>query len=729
MSKKLVIVESPSKSKTIEKYLGKDFKVVSSLGHIRDLSTSGKYGFGVDLENNFQPDYKIIKGKKKLVTDLKKDVKNSDFVYLATDPDREGEAISWHLYDTLGLNSDNYKRIVFNEITKDVVVNSFKSARMIDDNLVKSQEARRILDRIIGFRLSKLIQSKTGGKSAGRVQSVALKLIVDREREIEAFNSKKYYEIDAYFDLFEAKLDSYKNEKIEIDSYEYANDILNSLNKEFLVELIEKKNKERKSKFPFTTSTLQQEASTKLNFTSKKTMSIAQKLYEGITLENETVGLITYMRTDSVRMSDEFVKNTYGYIEKNYGKEYVGNVKTSKKVENVQDAHEAIRPTSILRVPEEIKGYLSNDEYKLYRLIYYRALASLMKSAIYDSTSIVLFNNDYRFKCSGQILIFDGYLKVYSEYEESNDKNLPLLKENTYIDSNKVEISEHETKPPLRYTESKLIKEMEELGIGRPSTYAKTIDTLKERSYVVVEDKKFRPTDIGIDITDKLQEFFKDIINVKYTSDMETDLDRIATGNLVWYNLLKRFYNDFEPKVEVAFKDMEKKAPVETGENCPKCGSPLVHKQSKYGKFIACSNYPDCKYIKPKEEAPVKEIMNCPKCDGKIIEKRTKRGKIFYGCNNYPKCDFASWDEPIDELCPNCNNVLVKSKGVFKMSNADKCFAKIKIEEQQAICAIYNNNDIIAVTSTGKYYLSQINPAKGGFYTVIKTEDLIPKSK
>ena len=671
MSKKLVIVESPSKSKTIEKYLGKDFKVVSSLGHIRDLSTSGKYGFGVDLENNFQPDYKIIKGKKKLVTDLKKDVKNSDFVYLATDPDREGEAISWHLYDTLGLNSDNYKRIVFNEITKDVVVNSFKSARMIDDNLVKSQEARRILDRIIGFRLSKLMQSKTGGKSAGRVQSVALKLIVDREREIEAFNSKKYYEIDAYFDLFEAKLDSYKNEKIEIDSYEYANDILNSLNKEFLVELIEKKNKERKSKFPFTTSTLQQEASTKLNFTSKKTMSIAQKLYEGITLENETVGLITYMRTDSVRMSDEFVKNTYGYIEKNYGKEYVGNVKTSKKVENVQDAHEAIRPTSILRVPEEIKNYLSNDEYKLYRLIYYRALASLMKSAIYDSTSIVLFNNDYRFKCSGQILIFDGYLKVYSEYEESNDKNLPLLKENTYIDSNKIEISEHETKPPLRYTESKLIKEMEELGIGRPSTYAKTIDTLKERSYVVVEDKKFRPTDIGIDITDKLQEFFKDIINVKYTSDMETDLDRIATGNLVWYNLLKRFYNDFEPKVEVAFKDMEKKAPVETGENCPKCGSPLVHKQSKYGKFIACSNYPDCKYIKPKEEAPVKEIMNCPKCDGKIIEKRTKRGKIFYGCNNYPKCDFASWDEPIDELCPNCNNVLVKSKDGIKCSKCD----------------------------------------------------------
>lgn len=672
MSKKLVIVESPSKSKTIEKYLGSDYKVVSSLGHIRDLSTSGKYGFGVDLEQNFKPDYKIIKGKKKLVTDLKKQVKDSDFVYLATDPDREGEAISWHLYDTLGLKDSDYQRIVFNEITKDVILNSFSKARKIDDALVKSQETRRILDRIIGFRLSKLMQSKTEGKSAGRVQSVALKLIVDREREIKAFNIEKYYEIDASFQDFAAKLETYKNEKIEIKEESKAQDILNKLDKNFLVESIDKKKKAKKSKYPFTTSTLQQEASTKLNFTSKKTMSVAQKLYEGITLKDETVGLITYMRTDSIRMSDEFIKTTYAHINENYGKEYVGYVKTSKKTENVQDAHEAIRPTSINRRPEEIKEFLTNDEYKLYHLIYYRALASLMKDAMVEATSITLLNNDYRFKTTGQILIFDGYLKAYAKYEDSKDTILPNLAENIQIVSEKIEYSEHETKPPARYTESKLIKEMEELGIGRPSTYAKTIDTLKERAYVNIEDKKFIPTDIGIEITDKLQEFFKDIINVKYTKEMEDDLDKIADGDLVWYKLLDRFYNEFEPKVEVAFKNMEKKAPEETGELCPNCNSPLVIKQSKYGKFVACSNYPECKYIKQNEEKKeVKEIMTCPNCGGKIVEKTTRRGKIFFGCNNYPKCKIATWDKPNGELCPKCHSVLVEAKDNIKCSSCD----------------------------------------------------------
>lgn len=672
MTKKLVIVESPSKSKTIEKYLGTGYKVVSSLGHIRDLSTSGKYGFGVDLEDNFKPDYKIIKGKKKLVTELKKQVKDADFVYLATDPDREGEAISWHLYDTLGLKDNDYERIVFNEITKDVILNSFSKARKIDDDLVKSQETRRILDRIIGFRLSKLMQSKTEGKSAGRVQSVALKLIVDKEREIQAFNIEKYYEIDAYFKDFDAKLETYKNKKIEIKEESHAKDILNSLNKDFIIEGIDKKKKEKKSKFPFTTSTLQQESSNKLNFTSKKTMSVAQKLYEGISLKDETVGLITYMRTDSIRMSDEFIKNTYGFIKANYGENYIGYVKTTKKTENVQDAHEAIRPTSINRTPESIKEYLSNDEYKLYHLIYYRALASLMKNATVEATSVTLLNNDYRFKTTGQILIFDGYLKVYAKYEDSKDKILPELTENNTIASEKIEYSEHETKPPARYTESKLIKEMEELGIGRPSTYAKTIDTLKERAYVIVEDKKFIPTDIGIEITDKLQEFFKDIINVEYTKEMEDDLDKIAEGDLTWYKLLDRFYQDFEPKVEVAFKNMEKKAPTETGELCPNCNSPLVYKQSKYGKFIACSNYPECKYIKSeKQEKPVVEIMNCPHCDGKIVEKTTRKGKIFYGCNNYPKCKTATWDKPTGELCPNCHELLVESKTGIKCSSCD----------------------------------------------------------
>ncbi len=672
VSKKLVIVESPSKSKTIEKYLGNDYKVVSSLGHIRDLSTSGKYGFGVDLDNHFKPDYKIIKGKKKLVTELKKEVKNADFVYLATDPDREGEAISWHLYDTLGLKDNDYQRIVFNEITKDVILNSFSKARKIDDDLVKSQETRRILDRIIGFRLSKLMQSKTEGKSAGRVQSVALKLIVDREREIQAFNVEKYYEIDAYFKDFESKLETYQNEKIEIKEEQQAKDILNALDEKFIIESIEKKKKDKKSKFPFTTSTMQQEASTKLNFTSKKTMSVAQKLYEGISLKNETVGLITYMRTDSIRMSDEFIKSTYAYIKENFGENYLGYVKTTKKTDNVQDAHEAIRPTSINRRPEDIKEYLTNDEYKLYHLIYYRALASLMKDAKVEATSITLFNNDYRFKTTGQILIFDGYLKVYSKYEDSNERVLPTLEENQSLIAEKVEYSEHETKPPARYTESKLIKEMEELGIGRPSTYAKTIDTLKERVYVTIEDKKFIPTDIGIEITDKLQEFFKDIINVKYTKEMEDDLDKIAEGDLVWFNLLDRFYHDFEPKVEVAFRKMEKKAPEETGELCPNCGNPLVIKQSKYGKFTACSNYPECKYIKQNDlKKEVIEIMNCPHCEGKIVEKKTRKGKIFYGCNNFPKCKVATWDKPTGKLCPNCHELLVEGKNGVKCSSCD----------------------------------------------------------
>ena len=674
MSKKLVIVESPHKSKTIEKYLGKDFKVVSSVGHIRDLSTSGKYGFGVDIDNNFKPDYKIIKGKTKLVKELKKDIKDADFVYLATDPDREGEAISWHLYDTLGLKEENYNRIVFNEITKKAVLDSFNKARKIDDNLVKSQETRRILDRIIGFRLSKLMQSKTGGKSAGRVQSVALKLIVDREREIEAFIPEEYFEIEAKFNDFDAKLDTYNHKKIEIKKESEAKEILSKLSNAFKIESIDKKEKAKKSKFPFTTSTLEQEASTKLGFTSKKTMMIAQKLYEGINLKDGAEGLISYMRTDSVRLSDEFIKETYGYIKDNYGSEYVGYVKKSNKTENVQDAHEAIRPTNINNNPEKIKEYLTNDEYKLYSLIYYRALASLMKDAKVEATTVILDNNNYQFKVNGQILIFDGYLKVYSKYEDSEDKVLPDFsnyKSNVLV-ANTIEYTSHTTKPPARYTESKLIKEMEELGIGRPSTYAKTIDTIEERGYVKVIDKKFVPTEVGIETTDKLQEFFKDIINVEYTKNMEDDLDKIADGNMEWNKLLSIFYQDFEPKVEVAFKNMEKKAPEETGELCPNCGSPLVIKQSKYGKFTACSNYPTCKYIKSnKEEKEVKEIISCPKCDGKILEKKTKRGKIFYGCSNYPKCNFASWDKPIEEKCPNCNGTLTEKKDKIKCMNCD----------------------------------------------------------
>ena len=672
MARNLVIVESPAKSKTIEKYLGKDYTVVSSKGHVRDLSTKGKFGFGVDVEDNFKPDYVPIKGKKKTIDELKKEVKKSDFIYLATDPDREGEAISWHLYDVLGLNDKNYDRVVFNEITKNAVIEAFNHARKIDLDLVNSQETRRILDRIIGFRLSKLIQSKTDGTSAGRVQSVALKLIVDKEREIEKFISEEYWTISAVFPEFEAELFNYNNKEIEIHNEIEANEILDKLSNAFKIMNVDKKEKQKNSRPPYTTSTMQQEASTKLGMASKKTMSIAQKLYEGIELEDETVGLITYMRTDSTRLSDEFIKNTFKFIEAKYGSNYVGFVKKSKKTENVQDAHEAIRPTDIKRTPESVKKYLSSDEYKLYRMIYYRALASLMVSAKTENTTVILDNNNYQFKATGQVIIFDGYLKVFSDYEETSENTLPpfdTYKSNVIV-SNEINKEQHFTKPPARYTEAKLIKEMEELGIGRPSTYAKTMDTIKTRGYVNVIEKKFIPTDIGIEITDKLQEHFSHIINVEYTANMESDLDKISEGKAIWYKVLDAFYKEFEPSVKEAFDAMPKKEPEKTGEDCPNCGHPLVIRKGKYGEFTACSNFPECKYIKsePKE---IIEITNCPNCDGKIVEKKSKKGKVFYGCNNYPKCKTAYWDMPIGETCPNCGKMLVKKKDIIKCSECD----------------------------------------------------------
>lgn len=670
--KNLVIVESPSKSKTIEKYLGKDYKVTSSKGHIRDLATSGKYGLGVDLEDNFKPNYKVISGKGKLVTELKKEVKNSDYVILATDPDREGEAISWHLLDTLKLG-DNYGRVVFNEITENAIKEAFKKPRNIDMDLVHSQESRRILDRIIGFRLSKLMQSKTEGKSAGRVQSVALKLIVDREREIENFNSEEYYTIDAYFNDFEATLTKYKNKKIEIKSPVLKDEILSKLSNAFNIESVEVKEKKKSSKLPFTTSTLTQLANQKLNFSASKTMKLAQALYEGKKLGNETVGIISYMRTDSVRLSDVFTKDAFSFIKNNYGSKYVGHVKKTKEKENVQDAHEAIRPTSINRTPESIKNYLSADEYKLYNLIYVRTLASLMADAKYNNTSVVLDNNDYKFNASGQVNTFDGYLKIYKEFETTNDKVLPDFSsyKSSVIVSKEIKANSHFTEPPARFKEDTLIKELESLGIGRPSTYVKIIEVLKERKYISMENKKFIPTTIGVQVTDKLQEYFSSIINVKYTSEMETDLDKVAEGKYVWYELLNKFYKDFEPLVEEAYSKMEKEKPEETGELCPVCGKPLVYRHGKYGKFIACSGYPECKYI-PKVEKSVTVICKCPKCSGDIIVKKTKRGKEFYGCSNFPKCKYASWDKPTGEICSKCNELLVMKKDSVVCPNCDK---------------------------------------------------------
>ena len=668
--KNLVIVESPAKSKTIEKYLGSDYEVVSSKGHIRDLATSGKYGLGIDIEHNFTPNYVAIKGKTKIINELKKLVKASDKVYLASDPDREGEAIAWHLYDALKIKDDNYERIVFHEITKPAVLDALKNPRKIDYSLVKSQETRRMLDRIIGFRLSKLMQAKTGGKSAGRVQSVALKLIVDRERKINSFIPEEYWTITALFNEFDALIYKYQNKDIKINNKEEADAILNKLTNNFKIVNVEKKNKKRASKPIFKTSTLQQTAASKLSFASSKTMKIAQKLYEGIDLENETVGLITYMRTDSVRMSPLFINDTLEYIKNTYGEKYVGTVKKGKDSDNIQDAHEGIRPTSIARTPESIKKYLTNDEYKLYSLIYYKALSSLMADAKLEATTVLLENNEYLFKTTGSILKFDGYLKVYATYEDQEDKSLPSLEENQVVISNEIKEEQHFTKPEARFTESSLIKELESLGIGRPSTYATIIETIKDRGYVEVEDKKFKPTEIGILTTDKLQEFFSDIINVKYTANMEKDLDLIADDKEDNIEVLTNFYNTFEPLVTEAYKNMEKKEPEKTGELCPLCNAPLVVRNGRYGEFVACSNYPNCKYIKKKEVMNV-EVMDCPNCEGKIIERKTRKGKIFYGCSNYPKCKFATWYKPINEYCPKCNNILVEKNNKIVCSSCD----------------------------------------------------------
>ena len=664
--KNIIIVESPAKCKTISKYLGGDYTVVSSKGHIRDLATSGKYGLGIDIENDFKPNYEIIKGKKKDVKYLKDLIEKADHIYLATDPDREGETISWHLYDELKVPDEKYDRIVFNEITKDVVLKALKNPRRIDMNLVHSGEARRFLDRIIGFRLSKVMQSKTAGKSAGRVQSVALKLIVDREREILAFIPKEYWTIEADFKDFKANLETYKEKVIEIPNEEEADKILDSLTNTFTIKKVEEKEKKRSAKEVFKTSTLQQACSNKLGFAASKTMKIAQKLYEGIELDDGFHGLITYMRTDSVRLSDEFTSASFAYINSKFGKDYVGYVKKGKKTENVQDAHEGIRPTNINYEPDKIKKYLAPDEYKLYRIIYYRALASLMADAKFNSTTVLLDNNDYGFKATGSVLTFDGYLKVYGDYEDQEDTILPDFKnyKSGIILSDTITKTQHFTKPPARFTESSLIKELESLGIGRPSTYATIISTIKDRGYVTLEDKKFVPTEVGFETTDKLQEFFSSIVNVKYTANMEKDLDEIAEGNEDYKKMLKDFYDNFAPLVDNAFKNMEKKKPEETGEKCPECGSPLVIRKGKYGQFTACSNYPTCKYIKKENKQTEKEIIcKCPKCEGNIIVRKTKKGKEFYGCDNFPKCKYASWYKPTGDKCPKCNDLLVIKNG------------------------------------------------------------------
>ncbi len=691
MYDKLVIVESPSKSKTIENYLGKEYHVTSSKGHIRDLSTSGKEGLGIDQDDHYKPKYVISKDKKDVVKELKKAVKEAKTVYLATDPDREGEAISWHLADVLGLDMDDDNRIVFNEVTKDAVVDALNHPRKIDQNLVKSQETRRVLDRIIGFKLSKLLQRKIKSKSAGRVQSVALRLIVEKEREIEAFVPEEYWKIKAQFEKdeieFTGELTKKGTKKLKISNEEEALEIFNSLSREFVIDSVKKSSKKRESKPPFITSTLQQEASSKLGFKARKTMMIAQKLYEGIALEDETVGLITYMRTDSTRLSDLFVESATEYIKEKYGQNYVGKVKVSKKKENVQDAHEGIRPTSAMRTPESVKEYLNADEFKLYSLIYARALASLMAQARFDATSVVLENNNYFFNASGSVLKFDGYLRLYSPYEKQKDEILPELNEQEVLESQNIEKTQHFTKPPARYSEAKLIKEMEELGIGRPSTYAMIIDTIQTRGYVELVDKTFKPTESGIITSDRLTQFFNDIINVEYTAQMEKELDNIAEGQDDYFDAIDTFIKKFQPLLDEANEKMEVIAPKKTGEKCPECGHDLVERHGRYGKFVACENYPECKYIKKEKVEPEFTGETCPKCGSPMVYKTGRYGK-FEACSNYPKCKYIKNSkkkvEPVmtDEICPNCGSPIVIKKGrwgEFKAcSNYPKCKTIIK---------------------------------------------------
>lgn len=694
MTKKLVIVESPSKSKTIGNYLGSDYHVTSSKGHIRDLATSGKGGLGVDIENDFKPTYVINKDKKDVVKALKTDVKKADEVYLATDPDREGEAISWHLAEVLGLDPMTTHRVVFNEVTKNAVKNAIENPRTIDLHLVHSQETRRVLDRIIGFKLSTLLRNKIKSKSAGRVQSVALKLIVDKEREIEAFKPEEYWEIQAKFEkddiTFSADLAKYQGKKIKIRNVDEAEEIYRRLSKDFTITTVKKVSKKRESKPPFITSTLQQEASNKLGFSAKKTMMIAQKLYEGVDLANETVGLITYMRTDSVRLSETFISAAKDYIAENYGKVYQGHVKASKKTENVQDAHEGIRPTSILRDPASIKEYLKNDEFKLYSLIYSRALASLMAPAKFDATSVTLDNQGYEFKCNGSVQTFDGFLKVYGAYDKSKDDPLPVLNQNEVLESKQIDKSQHFTKPPARYTEAKLIKEMEELGIGRPSTYASIIDTIQSRGYVELKEKNFYPTDTGVLTNDKLQEYFDSIINVEYTANMEHQLDEIAEGKETYVHALRTFDDTFEPLLQKAYDGMEKIEAKKTGEMCPECGHELVERKGRFGTFVACSNYPSCKYVKKNEEEKEYTGEMCPQCGHPMIKKIGRFGP-FEACSNYPSCKYIKAKEKksaepaqiIEGMtCPNCGGAVVLKKGRFgpfyACANYPKCKTIIK---------------------------------------------------
>ncbi len=674
---KLVIVESPSKAKTIKKYLGKDYEVIASMGHVRDLQKSR---LSVDVKDNFTPKYTVIRGKAKTVKELKAAAKKAESVYLATDPDREGEAISWHLAYLLGLEETAVDRVTFNEITKRGVQEGMANPRRIDMDLVNAQQARRILDRLVGYTLSPfLAKTIRRGLSAGRVQSVAVRMIVDREEEIRAFKPEEYWSIDAKMTappsraVFSTSFYGDEKGEIEIKNKEQSDKILSELEKaEFVVASVKKSKRNRQPAPPFITSTLQQEASRKLGFQAKRTMKAAQELYEGVDIKGVgSVGLITYMRTDSLRISEDAIGQASAYIEERWGKKYLPpKTRVFKSRANAQDGHEAIRPTAIHLVPDEIKDSLTSDQYKLYKLIWSRFLACQMANCVLNTTQATIQANGYIFKASGFNVHFDGFTVLYQESkdeEEKEGKDLPNLEEGMTLKVKDLQGNQHFTQPPPRFTEASLIKTLEENGIGRPSTYAATISTITSREYVTREGKAFKPTELGEVITKLMKEKFPKIVNIKFTATVENELDAVQRGDDEWVHVLQKFYEDFEKTVEKAKEEMDgvkiKLKSDETDEICDKCGKPMVIKYGRFGRFMACSGYPECKNVK--------KILNetgaeCPKCGGKIISRKSKKGRVFYGCSEYPNCDFVSWDPPSKEKCPICGKTLMEKKGKVK---------------------------------------------------------------
>lgn len=688
MIQKLVIVESPAKAKTIKKYLGSGYTVEASMGHIRDLPKSQ---LGVNVENDFEPKYITIRGKGDLLAKLRKAAKKADIVYLATDPDREGEAISFHLSHILKLNPEDNIRIEFNEITKDAVKKSIKNARPINLKVFDAQQARRIVDRLVGYEISPILwRNVKWGLSAGRVQSVALNLICKREKEIEAFDSKEYWSIEA--DLIKlkktikTKLTQYKNKKIEISSEKEALDIKKELDKgEFAVSSMKKGTKTRNPLAPFITSTLQQEASKRMNYQTRRTMSIAQKLYEGMDIKGYgSVGLITYMRTDSTRISDEAQAGAKEYIETTFGKQYYPETpRVYKGKKNAQDAHEAIRPTVIELSPDKVKDSLKAEEYKLYKLIWERFIASQMESCKLNTISLEVLNGDYKFRASGSSVAFDGFMKLYDYANEEEEENtsIPELEENEKLKSKDLLLNQHFTQPPARYTEASFVKTLEELGIGRPSTYAPTISTLLNRLYVEREKKSLVPTDLGKIVNDIMAEYFKDIVDVEFTAEMESRLDLIEEGKETWKEVVESFYKPLKKDIDIAESKVSKVTIEDeiSEEICEKCGSHFVIKNGRFGKFLACSGYPECKNTKAIVE---KLDVKCPTChDGDVILRKSRKGKKFYGCSRYPECKYVSWYEPVNTPCPECKSLMYrrysKKDGTYLLCSNEECGHKI----------------------------------------------------